>query len=244
MAHPALLPLIFLVALLYSSVGHGGASGYLAALALCGFAPAEMKASALILNLLVAGIAFFNYWKAGHFNARLFWPFAAASIPLAFLGGLIQLPPRTYSLLLAAALAVAAWRLILPSGAPGSRSTPPSLPAAAATGGGIGLLSGLVGVGGGIFLSPLMILLGWADAKTTAGVSAAFIWVNSAAGLYGHLSQQGAQTLSLWPLAAAAGAGGLAGSYAGAKKLTAVWLRRLLGLVLLIAAFKLVRVAL
>lgn len=239
-----LYTLIFLVALLYSSVGHGGASGYLAALSLFAFAPAEMKASALLLNLVVAAVAFFNYWKADHFENRLFWPFAAASIPLAFLGGLVSLPAMAYSLLLSGVLAFASYRLMLPEAAPAPQFQPPAVPVALGVGGGIGLLSGLVGVGGGIFLSPLMILLGWADAKRAAAVSAAFIWVNSAAGLYGQLSRQGPRTLSLWPLAAAALLGAILGSYAGARRLSTLSLRRVLGLVLLIASCKLVRLAL
>ena len=232
-----ILLLVFTVAVLYSSVGHGGASGYLAALALCGFAPAEMRASALQLNLLVAGIAFANYRQAGHFNARLFWPFAAASIPLAYLGGRISVPPRTYAWLLCLTLAAAALKLILPDPKK-TAPAPPALPAAAAVGGAIGLLSGVVGVGGGIFLSPLMILMGWADAKTTAGVSAAFIWVNSAAGLLGHLHGGASSALPLWPLAVSAAAGGLIGSSVGARRLTPLSLRRVLGAVLLVAAYK------
>lgn len=243
-APPPLYLLIFAVAALYSSVGHGGASGYLAALSLFGFAPAQMKASALLLNLLVAAISFANYWKAGYFKARLFWPFAAASIPLAFVGGYVKLPPKTYSLLLAAALVIAAVRLILKDGAGKGPSQMPALPASLAVGGGVGLLSGLVGVGGGIFLSPLMILFGWADAKETAAVSAAFIWVNSAAGLFGNLKSQGPGALSLWGLSAAALAGGVLGSHFGAKRLSVLALRRTLGAVLLIAAYKLVVVSL
>lgn len=246
MEHPS-LPLGFLIfaaALLYSSVGHGGASGYLAALSLFGYPPAQMKASALLLNLMVAGIAFLSYWRAGHFRAGLFWPFAAASIPLAFLGGFLQVPPRIYALLLAAALAWAACRLMIPDTVKNPALHPPPLPVALGLGAAIGLVSGIVGVGGGIFLSPLILLLGWEDARKTAGVSAAFIWVNSAAGLFGHLGRQGSQALSLWPLAGAALAGGILGSYFGARRLSTLWLRRVLGIVLLIASCKLARTAL
>jgi uncharacterized membrane protein YfcA len=232
--------LIFLVALLYSSVGHGGASGYLAALSLCGYVPQEMRACALLLNLLVSGIAFLNYSTAGHFDRRLFWPFAVASIPLAFIGGQMNLGPRTWSLLLAAALALACLRLMLDDPEePQKAPRPPKIPLALGLGGGIGFLSGLIGVGGGIFLSPLMILRSWAKVHTAAGVSAAFIWVNSAAGLYGNLKSQGAPPSGLWPLALAAFLGGTLGSHLGARKLDSPTLRRLLGLVLLIAAFKL-----
>lgn len=241
-----MLVLTFLVALLYSSVGHGGASGYLAVLALFGFTPDEMRSSALLLNLLVAGVAFANYFRAGHFERRLFWPFALSSIPFAFIGGRSTAPPKVYAALLAAALAFAAFRLIMPSPETGrTDNSPPSAPLALALGAAIGLLSGLVGVGGGIFLSPLMILLGWADARRTAAVSAAFIWVNSAAGLLGQASRFAShQPLTLWPLALAALAGGLIGSRAGARSFTPLLLRRVLGVVLLTAALKLGRIAL
>ena len=236
---------VALVALLYSCVGHGGASGYLALLALLGHDPAQMKGAALLLNILVAGLAFLSYWREGHFDAAIFWPLAAASIPLAFLGGLWRLPASAYSLLLASVLAFAAFRLLMPDRHLGPEaSQAPRIPHSLAAGGSIGLLSGLVGVGGGIFLSPLMILRRWADPKTTAGVCAAFIWVNSLAGLYGHLSRGGVGGLSLWPLAAAAAAGGAAGSAFGARRLDTAWLRRLLAVVLMIACYKLLRVAL
>ncbi len=235
---PGLLALLCLVALLYSSVGHGGASGYLAALSLFGHPPAAMRDSALLLNLLVSGIAFLSYRRAGHFEAGLLWPFAASSIPLAFLGALLKVSPGTYSGLLALALVFAALRLMMREPGTGGEK-PPSLPLALAAGAGIGLLSGIVGVGGGIFLSPLMLLLGWADVKRTAATSAAFIWVNSAAGLLAGLGQRGTAALWLWPLVGAALLGGLLGSTLGARLLAPLILRRALGLVLLVAAFKL-----
>ncbi len=230
--------LIFAVAFLYGSVGHGGASGYLAALSLMGFVPADFKASALILNLLVAALSFFNFWKEGYFDWELFWPFAVLSIPAAFAGGLISIPARVYGILLAVTLAFAATRLALPD-AKDAGARPVSKPAALLTGGALGVLSGMVGVGGGIFLSPLMILMGWADAKKTAAISAAFIWVNSAAGLFGSIKQAGIGPLALWPLALAAGAGGLLGSRVGARYIGVLALRRVLAVVLAIAAYKL-----
>ncbi len=243
--HPLVLLAVFAVALLYASVGHGGASGYLAVLALFGFAPQSMKASALVLNLLVAAVSFHHFRSAGHFKKSLFWPFAAASIPLAFVGGWIALPARVYAGLLAATLLFAAFRLIVfPSSEAARPPRRPSLGASLGAGGAIGLLSGLVGVGGGIFLSPIMILLGWADAKETAAVSAAFIWVNSASGLIGQIRSQGLDAASLWPLAVAAAAGGWLGASTGARRVPAAALRRLLGLVLLVAVFKLGRMAL
>jgi uncharacterized protein len=232
------------VGFLYGSVGHGGASGYLAALALMGYPPAGFKASALLLNLLVAAISFWSFRRAGHFDWKLFWPFIVLSVPCAFIGAFIHLTPRHYGLILAGTLVLAGLRLALPDPAGKQAASKPPLTVALASGGALGLLSGVVGVGGGIFLSPLMILLGWADAKKTAAISAAFIWVNSAAGLAGALKQSGTGSLSLWPLALAAGAGGLAGSRLGARHATVLQLRRLLAVVLLIAAYKLLTIAL
>ncbi len=238
-----LLVLVFLVAAAYSSVGHGGASGYLAVLSFFGLVPAAMAPSALLLNLLVAGLAFISYLRAGHFVFRLLWPFLLTSIPFAFWGGLVGVSPRSYMVLLAAVLIFAAFRLFVPT--PGGKEDyfvrPPSLVVALPLGAAIGFLSGIVGVGGGIFLSPLLILLHWADTKRTAAVSAAFIWINSVAGLYGHLSRQHVDWQSLLWLVLAAFAGGLLGSWMGARRFTGVWLRRILGVVLLLAALKLLR---
>jgi uncharacterized membrane protein YfcA len=241
-----LLAFVFLVAVAYSSVGHGGASGYLAVLSFFGLAPAAMAPSALLLNLLVAGLAFASYYRAKHFSFRLLWPFLITSIPFAFLGGLTSVPARVYMLLLAAALVFAAVRLIgtIPRPHEQSLLRPPSLAVALPVGAGIGFVSGIVGVGGGIFLSPLVILFRWADAKRTAAVSAAFIWINSVAGLYGQLSRKTVDWHGLMWLVAAAFAGGLVGSWLGARWFTGLWLRRVLGLVLLLAAVKLLRTAL
>jgi uncharacterized protein len=231
------------VGFLYGAVGHGGASGYLAALALLGYPPAGFKASALLLNLLVAAISLWNFRRAGHFDWKLLRPFVVLSVPCAFIGGYVPISLRTYGLMLSATLVFAGIRLALPDPKSRTSGTRPSTPVALATGGILGLLSGMVGVGGGIFLSPLMILLGWADAKKTAAVSAGFIWINSAAGLAGALERPETGTLqpfalSLWSLALAAGAGGLAGSSLGANKATVLALRRLLSVVLLLAAYK------
>ena len=238
-----LLVLIFFVAAAYSSVGHGGASGYLAVLSFFGLAPAVMAPSALLLNLLVAGLSFISYYRAKHFVFRLLWPFLLTSIPFAFLGGLLHVSARAYMMLLAAALIFAALRLIFVTAKAPEESfvRPPSLWVALPVGAGIGLLSGIIGVGGGIFLSPLLILLGWADAKRTAAASAAFIWINSVAGLYGHLLKRSVDWSGLLWLVAAAFAGGLVGSWLGAERLRGVWVRRILGMVLLLAAVKLLR---
>lgn len=240
-----LLGLIFLVAVAYSSVGHGGASGYLAIMSFFGLAPAAMAPSALCLNLLVAGVSFTSYAGAGHFAFRLLWPFLLTSVPFAFLGGLTPVSPRTYMLLLAAVLVFAAYRLlvVIPPRREESFMRVPPLVAALLLGAAIGFLSGIIGVGGGIFLSPLLILLKWADAKRTAAASAAFIWINSAAGLYGHLLRKTVDWSALLWLAGMTFAGGLAGSYLGARRFRGLWLRRTLGVVLLVATLKLLRTA-
>lgn len=223
--------------MLYSSVGHGGASGYLAAMALFGVSASLMKPAALATNILVAGLVFARLWRAGFFNARLFWPFALGSIPLAFLGGAIQLHERAYQYLVAAALLVAAWRLFLSSHEPPTRAAP-HWGVALPLGAGLGFVSGLTGVGGGIFLSPLLLFLRWANMRTTAAISAAFILVNSIAGLAGLLSVGVPLPRGLpWMMLAALG-GALVGSELAVRRLAPVRLRQLLGVVLAIAAIK------
>lgn len=235
-----LLILIFLVALVYASVGHGGASGYLAVMALAGgWLPAQMSTSALLLNLLVAGAAWLMFWRAGHGSVSLLWPFAAASVPAAVVGGWLPVSAHTYRWLLAFCLLAAAVRLCLPSPRDVQPFTAPSPAVALPVGGAIGVLSGVVGVGGGIFLSPLMVLLRWADVKRTAAISAAFIVVNSLAGLAGRLIAGRFVVGPLVPLLLAAFAGGAVGARLGANHFSGLWLRRVLALVLAIASAKL-----
>jgi uncharacterized protein len=234
--------LMFVAALLYSTVGHGGASGYLAAMALFGLAPEVMKPTALTLNLVVAGLGTFRYARAGCFSWNVFWPFALLSIPFAFLGGKSTLPPQVYRILLGLVLLFAAWRLAFRQSAHApAMLTPIQLPLALTIGAAIGLLSGLTGVGGGIFLSPILLLLGWATVRQTAGVSAAFILVNSIAGLVGQgLHGHGLQALPrdiLW-WAPAALAGGVIGTELGSRRLTPLTMRRLLAAVLVVAGVK------
>lgn len=235
---PAIAVVIFLVAIVYASVGHGGASGYLAALTLFGYDPALMASSALILNIFVAGTACLAFWSAGHGSWRVLWPFAITSVPLAFLGGWMRLPLQVYDGLLAVTLMLAAVRLWLPDVSTVGSVQPPRLTIALPTGGLIGWLSGAVGVGGGIFLSPIMLLCRWADPKRTAAISAAFIVINSAAGLAGRFATGGLLIGNLWLLVAAAFAGGWIGSRLGARHLPGSWLRRILALVLVMAAIK------
>jgi uncharacterized membrane protein YfcA len=231
--------LILVAALLYSSVGHGGASAYLAVMALFGIAPEVMRPTALTLNVLVSSIAFYRYYRAGYFSWSHLWPFALASVPLAFIGGRMVLPAEYYRPLVGAVLLYAAYRLYrstLNSAEPAERRFP--LPLALLSGAGIGLLSGLTGVGGGIFLSPLLLLMGWAGVRQTAGISAAFILVNSIAGLLGRLSDVPylPPAIPLWAIAAVAG--GLIGAEYGSRRWSPATLRRLLALVLLVAGLK------
>ena len=228
---------IFAAALLYSSVGHGGASAYLAVMALAGVAPEEMRPAALTLNILVAGIGSWRFLRAGLFDGRLFWPVALASVPLAFLGGTITLPAVLYQPLVGLALLYAAWQFFSDP-VPSTRTARPHTLAVVLAGAAIGLLSGLTGVGGGIFLSPLLILLAWAPVRQTSGIAACFVLVNSIAGLAGA---RGAGTslpegLALWAVAAVCG--GLLGTELGSRRLPPPVLRRLLGLVLAIAGAK------
>lgn len=237
-----LLGAILILAALYASVGHGGASGYLAAMALAGVPHDVMRPSALLLNVVVSTIALVGFARVGAFRWRVFWPFAVTSVPAALVGGMVKVPAGAFKVLLGVALLCAAIRLLLvlrgDRGAP-AREVPltPSL----GIGAGLGLLSGLTGVGGGIFLSPILVLARWADPRVTAGVSAAFILVNSVSGLVGQVSK--GATLpwdQLGPWSAAAVAGGVIGSQLGARRFNLIWLRRALAAVLAIAAVKLV----
>ena len=234
--------LTFLVALIYSSVGHGGASGYLAILSFFAIPHDVMAASALCLNVFVAGLSFSIYWKARHFSWKLTCPFVFASVPLAFVGGLIKISPSFYALLLAGALFFAGLRLLFnidKNGSPIEAS--PSFGIAATVGGLIGLLSGMVGVGGGIFLSPILILFHWADPKKTAATSAFFILVNSISGLTGRYLRGNVHLTPKWSfMVLAAFLGGILGSRLGAYHFSSPWLRRILGFVLFLAVFKLI----
>lgn len=233
--------LFFLTALLYSSVGHGGASGYLAVMALAGFVPAIMKPSALFINILVSTIATARFYRAGCFSWKLFLPFALASVPFAFYGGGLSLPAAIYRPIVGIVLLFAAFQLLRSSAKLASTSVKPvPIYLALLFGSAIGLLSGLTGVGGGIFLSPLLLLIGWANPRQTAGISAAFILVNSVAGIWGHLAIMDtlppAPSLLIWSIAAIAG--GLIGSAYGSRHFSNIALRRILAVVLVIAGLK------
>lgn len=235
---PVLIAAVFAIAFLYSCVGHAGASGYIAAMALFGLAPALVKPTALALNIVVAAIATAQFRRAGHFSWRLFWPLALGSVPCAFLGGYLNLPSRAFNALVATILLLSAARLLVKP-PPETAPKPPARPVALGVGAALGLLSGLTGTGGGIFLTPLAIFMRWARTKSVAAVSAAFILVNSASGLVGHLSATRSFPGVVPALAAAALAGGLAGSYLGARRLPHEAIKRLLAVVLVIAGLKL-----
>ena len=237
-----LIPAFFLVAAIYAMVGHGGASGYLAIMALAAFPPATLRPTALVLNLAVSAMATIHFARAGAFKATWFWPFALPAIPMAWWGGTMVLPGAVYHNLLGLVLLFAAIRLaILPASSPAdtTRSCPSWLKLT--SGAAIGWLSGAVGVGGGIFLSPLLVLTRWTDPRTAAGVSAPFILVNSAAGLAGA-SHSLSQLPTTWPwLLAATVTGGWFGSRWGARQISRGSRRKLciaLAVVLALAAIK------
>lgn len=234
-----LLLAVPIIAFLYASVGFGGATGYLAVMSLSGIPPREMASTALILNLLVSATSFSSFYRAGHFRHELLWPFLVTSLPAAFVGSYFHIEERTYYVLLYSVLAYVAVRLLFFG--PGKQNeTRPlrSLPVGwgLAIGLGIGLLSGMVGIGGGIFLSPIILFARWGTSQQAAAVSAAFIFLNSLSGLTGRILSGTlvveSLTLALLPFGLA---GALAGSYWGARRWSGQTLRRLLGVVMALA---------
>ncbi len=233
--------LFLLMAVLYAAVGQGGGSGYLAAMALLGVTPESFRLIALTLNVVVALIGLVKFTRAGYFNGKLLLPFVVSSVPLAFVGGYLSLPPQVFKPLVGVALLWAAVLLLWKPPRPDEevKGNPPAW-ASLSAGGGIGLLSGLIGIGGGIFLAPLLILRGWASAKTTACLSSAFILVNSLAALAGvAFHTQGIPVfLPVWMVVVALG--GWVGADFGAKKLSPQTLHWLLAVVLVIAGARMV----
>ena len=224
-------------AALYASVGHGGASAYIALMALTGLAPEEVRPAALVLNILVAGLGAWRFVRAGRFDWRVFWPFAAAAIPAAFLAGSVDVPEHIYRPLLAVALAAAAARyLFWPQRDAIKSSAPPSVLVALPAGALLGALAGLTGIGGGVYLSPLLVFAGWADPQRATGIAACFIVVNSAAGLAGRASSLAALPDYLPWMAGAAIIGALIGTNWSLKGLSKSGVLRVLGVVLGIAA--------
>ena len=237
-----LLPLIagiFVIAMLYSSVGHAGASGYIAVMSLLSLAPAVIKPTSLALNILVASIAAWQFFKAGHFSWRLFWPFAILAVPFAFLGGYVNLPTHILKILLGLVLIFSALRFLFEVQRD-KQICPPSHFQAIGVGAGIGFFSGLTGTGGGIFLTPILLFMGWAEVKTAAAVSALFILVNSMAGLLGYFANIKTFPPFILPLFVAAAVGGVIGSYLGSRRFKPVVIKRFLAMVLFIAGTKLI----
>jgi len=239
----ALLAALFLAAaLLYASVGHAGASAYLAAMALVGVAPETMRPTALALNVFVATIVVIRFSRAGHLPWRNLVPLVIGSIPMAFVGGTIDLPAEIYRPLVALVLLLGAWRLAISGSTERSDAEAAGVPPllGVASGAGIGLLAGLTGTGGGIFLTPLLVLAGWTRTRDAAGLSGAFILANSVSGLIG-LAVSGVTLPSALPIwIGVVAVGGLIGSWLGARRFSILSLRRVLAVVLVLAAAKLV----
>lgn len=230
---------VFSVAALYSSVGHAGASGYIAVMSLLSIAPAEIKPIALTLNILVASIGTWQFWRAGYFSWSLFWPFALLAMPCAFIGGYLNLPTGVFKVLVGAVLLFSAFQFLVRP--PEEREpVPPRRIVAASAGSLLGLMSGLTGTGGGIFLTPLLIFTGWARTKTAAAVSAPFILLNSASGLAGNLSATKTFPSFALALVVAVIVGGTIGSWFGSRRLPHRTIKRLLAIVLTIAGLKLI----
>jgi hypothetical protein len=235
-------PLFVLVALLYASVGHGGASGYLALFTLFGITTPAIAPIALVLNIIVASTSFWHYRANGHFSVRVLIPFITLSIPFAFIGGALHISERLFALILGIALMMSALRIITLRGNKPNERQPSDktlwlfgLPIGAI----LGMLSGITGIGGGVFLSPVLVLTGWASVKQSAALASAFIVVNSTGGLVGQLTRTSLRLDSVLPLVAVVVIGGAIGSYLGATRLPQRWLQVILSIVLLSAGTKL-----
>jgi uncharacterized protein len=232
--------LLFVVAFLYASVGHGGASGYLALGALFDMAKEVMRPTALLLNIFVSLTSFIQFWRGKHFNFKIFLPLALASVPMAFLGGRITIDTGTYKTILGILLLVPIVRFLFFSNSPVTETQKSHFTISLFIGGSIGLISGIIGIGGGIILSPVLLLLRWANQKQTAAISALFIFVNSLAGLLGQLTKGTQFNTNMMGYVGVAFVGGLLGAWLGAMKLNQQGLRILLALVLMLAAYKLI----
>ena len=231
--------LLFLVAFLYASVGHGGASGYLALMALFSFTPDVMKPTALLLNLFVSLTSFIQFYRGGHFKWKIFLPLAIASVPFAFIGGLITVESSIYKKMLGILLLIPIIRFLFFKNIPVDKLKKPDTLLSLIIGGAIGFLSGLIGIGGGIILSPILLLLKWTDQKQTAAISALFIFVNSLSGLAGQLTKGIQFSTDMYAYVAIAFTGGLCGAYFGSLKFNQNILKYVLAIVLMLAAYKL-----
>jgi len=231
--------LLFLVAFLYSSVGHGGASGYLALMALFSVSPEVMKPTALLLNLFVSLTSFIQFYRGKHFNWKIFLPFAIASVPMAFVGGLITVDADVYKKILGVLLIVPITRFLFFPNIKVRELKKSNVYLSLLIGAAIGFLSGLIGIGGGIILSPVLLLLKWTDMKQTAAISALFIFVNSISGLAGQLTREINFSSDMYTYVAVAFVGGVCGAYYGSLKFQQNILKYMLAIVLMVAAYKL-----
>ncbi|MEO7313448.1 MAG: sulfite exporter TauE/SafE family protein [Chitinophagaceae bacterium] len=231
--------LLFLVAFLYASVGHGGASGYLALMALFSVTPEIMKPTALLLNLFVSMVSFIQFYRGGYFRGKLFLPFALASIPFSFIGGLIVVDGGLYKHILGLLLLIPIARFLFFKNTPAKDLRDSKVGLSLLFGGGIGFLSGLIGIGGGILLSPVVLLLRWADQKQTAAISALFIFVNSLSGLGGQLIKGVHFSSNMYFYVVIAFMGGVGGAYFGAMRFPQQHLKNILAVVLMLASYKL-----
>lgn len=231
--------LLFLVAFLYASVGHGGASGYLALMAIFSITPEVMKPTALLLNLFVSLTSFIQYYRGGHFKWKIFLPLAIASVPMSFIGGLVLVDGNIYKKILGILLLIPIARFLFFKNPQVDQTKKPVITLSLIIGGFIGLLSGLIGIGGGIILSPVLLLLKWTDQKQTAAISALFIFVNSLAGLAGQLTKGINFSADMFWYVIIAFAGGLCGAYFGALRFRQTILKNILASVLLLAVYKL-----
>ncbi|MCD9577089.1 sulfite exporter TauE/SafE family protein [Flavobacterium soyae] len=231
---------LIIIAFLYSSVGHGGASGYLALMSIFAFPVSIMKPSALLLNLFVSSISFLFYYKNNYFKPKLFYPFAIASIPAAFIGGFITLDNAIYKIVLGVVLVFAALRLFGVFNFKEKEEVKINLPIALVIGFAIGLLSGMLGIGGGIILSPILLFLGWASVKESAAVSSLFIFVNSTAGMLGFFLGGKTIPMESFYLVPIAVVGGMLGGFYGSGSFSNKTLKMVLGTVILMASVKLI----
>lgn len=231
--------LLFVVAFLYASVGHGGASGYLALMAIFSISPDVMKPTALLLNLFVSAVSFIQFYRGGYFNRKIFWPLAIASVPMAFVGGLIHVDATIYKKVLGLLLLLPVIRFLFFNNIKDDQVKKPDIFLSILIGAAIGIFSGLIGIGGGIILAPVLLLLKWSDIKQTAAISALFIFVNSLSGLAGQITKGIQFSPDMYAYVAVAFIGGICGAYSGALRLKHVVLKNVLAVVLIVAAWKL-----
>lgn len=233
---------LFVVAFMYASIGHGGASGYLALMALFGISTLYMRSSSLILNLFVSAVSFYAFYRGGYFKIKILIPFIIGSLPMAFLGARMNVDPQLFKYILGVFLVIAVTRMLYVPRGERKEVIPFNFVIAFFIGAFLGFFSGLIGIGGGIILSPLLLLLGWANMKETAAVSAIFIFLNSASGIAGLISSGIHVSPQLLYWVALAFAGGILGAYIGSFKLSLVKLKYLLAFVLFLASIKLLLV--